>query len=264
MATMTVRRLASWLGRAAVLASTSASAEDSAGEATRAATNALPVDEQIKLTPSYALSHGNTRYRAELQLEAVLPYQGLLIPDLDVEDVWSVARFQLTAESLQNAQGTASGFENLNLVDLAARPFGSLTLGLGFGTVFPMATSAALGPAKWQLGPAAAFHDELFGVFTISALAQALWSVAGSTDVRNQSYVTVQPLLALHFDPGILITSDETMSIYWAGGSTTFPVNLGLGHAFSPHFVGTAKGALTVAGSGEGTFKVEVELAFLP
>jgi hypothetical protein len=256
-----VRRLASWLGRAALLASATASADT---EATRATTNALPVDEQLKLTPSYTFSHGDTRYRAELQLEPVLPYEGLLIPDLDVEHVWSVARFQLTAESLQDAQGTASGLENLNVVDLAARRFGSLSVGVGFGTVFPMATSPALGPPKWQLGPAAAFHDELAGVFTISALAQALWSVAGSTEVANQSYVTVQPLLALHFDPGLLITSDETMSIYWRGGSTTIPVNLGIGYAFSAHFVGTLKGALTVAGHGEGTFKAELALAFLP
>jgi hypothetical protein len=259
---VTVRRLASWLGRAAVLASAAASADPAA--ATRAATNALPVDEQLKFSPSYTFSHGDTRYRAELQFEPVLPYEGLLIPDLDVADVWSVARFDLTAESLQDSQGTASGFENLTLVDVAARRFGGLSVGVGFGTVFPMATSSALGPPTWQLGPAAAFNVDLAGVFTISALAQALWSIAGSSDVSKQSYVTLQPLLAVHLDGGIVISSDETMSFYWAGGSTTIPVNLGIGHAFSTHFVGTLKGALTVAGDDQGTFKAELELAFLP
>jgi hypothetical protein len=232
--------------------------------ATIATTNPLPFAEQLKFTPSYSFSHGPTAYRAEFQFEPVLPYDGLLIPDLDVASVWSIARVQLTAESLQNANGTASGLENLNLVDVAARRFGTLTVGLGFGTVFPMATSSALGPAKWQLGPAAGFHDETSHTFTIGALVQALWSVAGSSQFARQSYATVQPVLALHLARGILVRSDETMSFYWAGGSTTVPVNLGLGYAFSQHFVGTIKVALTVAGEGQGTFKAELELAFMP
>ena len=117
---------------------------------------------------------------------------------------------------------------------------------------------------KVSRDPAAAFNVDLARVFTISALAQALWSIAGSSDVSKPSYVTLQPLLAVHLDGGIVISSDETMSFYWAGGSTTIPVNLGIGHAFSTHFVGTLKGALTVAGDDQGTFKAELELAFLP
>jgi hypothetical protein len=252
---------------AMLFASTAARADDLAGDgaaATLATTNPLPITEQLKLTPTYTFSHGATDYRAEFQFEPVLPYRGLLIPDLDIEGVWSIARIQLTAESLQDTQGTASGLENLNFVDVAARRFGALTLGLGFATVFPMATSSALGPAKWQLGPAAGFHDELTRAFTIGALVQALWSVAGSSEVARHSYVTVQPFLALHLDRGVVVKSDETMSFYWAGGSTTIPVNLGVGYAFSKRFVGTIKGALTIAGSDQGTFKAALELAFLP
>jgi hypothetical protein len=54
------------------------------------------------------------------------------------------------------------------------------------------------------------------------------------------------------------------MNFYWAGGSTTIPVNLGLGYAFSKHFVGAIKGTLTVAGHDDGTWKGELELTFLP
>lgn len=238
--------------------------DDERSATARASVDPLPIADQLKFLPSYQWAEGSTLYRAELQFEPVLPYRGLVIPGLEVDDVWSVARIQLTAESMQNSNGTASGFENLNFVDLAAHRFGELSLGFGFGSVFPMATSSELGPAKWQLGPAFGFFDEHVRSLTIGGLVQALWSVAGSNEVSRQSYVTVQPLITLHPYPGLLITTDAQMSFYWAGGSTTVPVDLGLGYAFSKHFVGTVKGQLTVAGDDRGTFKAILQLAFLP
>jgi hypothetical protein len=238
--------------------------EDERIAAAHASINPLPIVEKLKFEPSYQWSHNGTLYRAALQFEPVLPYRGAWIPGLEVDDIWSVARIQLTAESLQNSNGSASGLEDLELVDLAAYRFGELSIGIGFGSVFPMATSSELGPAKWQLGPALGFHDELARYFTIGGLAQALWSVAGSNEVDDQSYVTVQPFLSLHPYPGLVVASNATMSFYWAGGSTTVPVNLGLGYAFSKHFVGLIKGQLTVAGHDEGAFKASVELEFLP
>src|SRR5262249_25558191 len=145
--------------------------------AAREATNPLPFVEKLQFTPSYTFSHGSTRYKAELEFEPVIPYDGVLIPGLDVADIWSIVRLQLVAESLQNANGTASGLENLSFVDVAAHKIGTLTLGLGFGSVFPMATSSELGPAKWQLGPAGGFHYVPTRMLTIAALGQALWSV---------------------------------------------------------------------------------------
>lgn len=252
--------LTAWerLGRA------DAPSDEERDAAARAATNPLPIVEKLKFSPSYTFSHDGTQYRAELEFEPVLPYDGVLIPGVDIADVWSVARLQLTAESLQNTNGTASGLENLNFVDVAAHRSGTLTLGAGFGTVFPMATSSELGPAKWQLGPAAAFHYEPMHVLTIGALGQALWSVAGSSEVSRRSYATLQPFVTLHLGRGLHLKSDATMSFYWVGGSTTIPVNLGLGYAFSKHFVGALKGELTVAGHDDGTWKSELELLFLP
>jgi len=237
---------------------------DERSAAAEIAVNPLPIVEKLNFEPSYQWAHDTTSYRAELQFEPVVPYHGILIPGLDAYDIWSIARVQLTAESLQNSNGTASGLENLNFVDLAAHRFGSLTLGAGFGSVFPLATSPELGPAKWQLGPALGFSAELSRYFTLGGLAQALWSVAGSSAVAHQSYVTVQPFVTLHPYPGVLVVSDATMSFYWAGGSTTVPIDLGLGYAFSKHFVGTLKGQLTVAGSNDGAVEALLELEFLP
>jgi len=237
---------------------------DDRAEAGRISTNPLPYVENLKLEPKYTFSHGDTLYKSELELEGVLPYDGALIPGLAIDDVWSIARVQITGESLQDSQGTASGLENLSFVALAARRFGALSLAGGAGTVFPLATSPALGPAKWQLGPAIAFRYEPAPMFTIAALAQALWSVAGSTEVARQSYITLQPFVTLHLGGGLLVTSDATMSFYWVGGSTSVPIDLGVGYAFSKRFVGTIKGQVTVAGHDQGSTQVIWQLTFLP
>jgi hypothetical protein len=212
----------------------------------------------------YTFPNGSTRYKAELQFEAVLPYGGLFFPGIDVPGVWSIARLQITGESLQNANGVAGGLEDLNFLDLAAANLGPLTIALGGATVFPLATSTELGQGKWQVGPAFGFIIDPVPALKISALVQGLWSVAGSSESPNLGYATVQPFLAVYLPASLFLVSDDTMSFYWAGGSTTVPVNLGLGYPFTKHFVGVLKCGVTVAGSDQGAIKGEANFAFLP
>jgi len=87
-------------------------------------TNPLSIKEQLKFRPIYAFPDGETRYKAELQFAGVLPYPGVLIPDLALDGVWSIARIRLTGESLQDATGTAGGLQDLNFVDLVAKRCG--------------------------------------------------------------------------------------------------------------------------------------------
>src|SRR5262249_38747156 len=85
----------SMLGRVAT--ADDAEDRDMAG---RVATNPIPIVEAVKVKPSYTFAHGDTQYEAELQFEGVFPYTGALIPGLAIDDVWSVARVQVTGESL--------------------------------------------------------------------------------------------------------------------------------------------------------------------
>ena len=63
------------------------------------ANNPLPTHTQLQFKPSYTFPEGDTRYKAEMLFEPLLPYPAFLIPDLEVADFWSIARIQLTAES---------------------------------------------------------------------------------------------------------------------------------------------------------------------
>jgi hypothetical protein len=264
------RRVAIALGLASsTLATADALADDKATvdeaeTAAEQATDPVPTKEQLKFKPMYTFPNGATRYEAQLQFESILPYSGVLIPDLVLEGVWSIARIQITGESLQNAGRTAGGLKDLNFVDLVANRFGPLILAAGFGSVFPLATSAQLGDGEWQLGPAAALRVLGIPALHVAALAQALWSVAGSSLFPTVAYASLQPFITVHLPAALFLSTDATMKFFWGGGSTTIPVNLGFGHAFSQHFVGTIKGQVTVAGSGRDEIQGEVELVFQP
>jgi hypothetical protein len=212
----------------------------------------------------YTFPEGATRYKAQLQFEAILPYAGFFVPGPDLGGPWSVARLQITGESVQNASGVAGGLEDLNFVDLVATLVGPLAVGLGGTTVFPLATRPELGQGKWQVGPALGFWIDPVPALKIAALVQGLWSVAGSSQSPDLGYATVQPFLAVYLPASLFLSSDATMSFYWAGGSTTVPVNLGLGYSFTKCFVGVAKAGVTVAGAGQGAILGEVDLDFLP
>lgn len=130
--------------------------------------------------------------------------------------------------------------------------------------MFPLATSAQLGTGKWEVGPAVFYRWDPFPAFKFAGIVQGLWSVAGSSQMPNVAYVSAQPFISVHLPAALFFSSDATMKFYWAGGSTTVPVNLGFGHAFSGHFVGTAKCQVTVAGADRGAILGEIDLVFLP
>lgn len=254
-----------------VLASTHASADDetSSNQALIAeeedATSPLPTRAQLRFRPRYTFPNGALRYDAELQFEARLPYRGALIPDLDLWGLWSVVRVQVTGESFENAAGTFGGLQDLNFVDVAVKAVGPVLLGVGLGSVFPLATSPELGSGKWQLGPAVEGQfNPIPGTLRIAALTQALWSVAGSNQFPNLAYVSVQPFITWYLPAELFLVSDATMRFVWAGGPTTVPVNLGFGHAFSDHFVGTARCQVTLTGPLQGAIQGEIDLNFRP
>jgi hypothetical protein len=223
----------------------------------------LPVKTQIAFKTSYTFPDDGQGYRTELQFETVLPYASVFIPGVAAPDFWSIARVQLSGKSQEDGTTNSSGLGDLDFVDICAHRVGPFNLAAGFASVFPMATDSALGQGKLQLGPAAAARlpgDRL----NVAALVQNLYSVAGSNQAPNLAYVTVQPFITLHLPAELFLSSNATMSFYWRGGRSTLPVNLGVGRAFSPHFVGTLEFWYTVADAGQGEIRLRAVLNFQP
>jgi hypothetical protein len=241
-----------------------ASTPEQLERATDTATTTLPAKTQIAFKPSYTFPNGADRYKAELLFEPVLRYRGFLIPDLEVPGFWSISRLQLPAESEQNALGNASGLGDLTVTDLLVHAAGPLNVGLGFASVFPMATDPALGQGKWQLGPALGLRVMPPSALHASVLVQNFYSVAGDSQSPGLGYVSVQPFVSVHFPGDWFLSTDATMTFAWRGRKTSVPVDLGAGHAFSEHFVGTMQLWYTTAGDEIGDVKVRAVLAFQP
>jgi hypothetical protein len=247
------------VGALAATAARPARADDAIDEAT----TPLPLRTQITFKPSYTFPNGDSRYKAEIQFESLLPYSGVVIPGLEASGFWSVARVQLPVEGLENGSGAANGIGDLSFVDLAARHLGPFNVGAGYCTVFPMATSPALGQGKWQVGPAVGMRVAP-RPFNVAFLVQNLYSVAGNSQSPDVAYVKVQPFITLDLPADFFVSTDATMSFSWRGGGTTVPVDLGLGRAFGDHFVGTMQFWYTLAGSGEGDIRMRAVLNFEP
>ncbi len=232
-------------------------------EALDEATTSIPLKTNLAFKPSYTFPHGSDRYTAELQFSPILPYAGTWIPTLEVPGVWSLARFQISGESLENSDGSFSGLTDLKVFDLAALRAGPLDVGAGFATVFPMATSPELGQGKWQVGPAVGARLDALAPLKIAVLVQNLYSVAGSSQSPNLAYVTVQPFITLELPADLFLSSNAEMSFYWRGGKSTVPVDLGFGRAFSDHFVGSLELWYTVADNDQGEIKVRAVIDFV-
>jgi hypothetical protein len=233
-------------------------------EAADQANTPLPIRTQIEFKPAYTFASGSTRYKTELLFNPILPYRAFLIPGLEVDGFWSVARIQWTGVGVEDGKGPSSGLTDLTLTDVVAHRLGPVNAALGFVGVLPMATEATLGQGKLQLGPAAAVRLENVPALKLAVLVQNFYSVAGSSQSPELAYMTVQPFVTMHLPADLFLSSDATMKLYWEGGESTVPVNLGFGHAFGAHFVGSARAFRTIAGADRDAVKVEIVLDFEP
>jgi hypothetical protein len=263
MATVAASLLASAVGRA-----DSSTTPRSPTDAVQQATNPVPTVAQLNFEPGYTFPNGPTRYVAQLLFEPILPYDAVLVPGVNVSGFRSVARLEISGLSAEqtsaNGPSSASGLSDLAFVDGVVHDFGPLEAGLGFGSVFPMATNSMLGQGKVQVGPAALLAVLDIPWLQLGAVVQALWSVAGDSTRPSLGYATVQPVIAWLLPADCTLFTNDQMTFSWEGGQTTVPLNLGFGRAFSEHFVGQIEGAYTVAGAGKDSIQGVVVLDFQP
>jgi hypothetical protein len=162
-----------------------------------------------------------------------------------------------------------------------AKP-GKVIWGLGPAMVFPTATSTLLGQGKLSFGPSAVALIQP-GPWTIGALVNNVWSVAGSSHRPSVNQMTLQYFITYNLKKGWNINSGPIIASNWhnkasgdaadgddttAGGRWTIPYGGGVGRvtrmgmqpiSFSVNFYGNA---VHPAGASPWGMRLQIALLF--
>ncbi len=113
------------------------------------------------------------------------------------------------------------------------KPVGGWILGAGPVFQFPTATDERLGPRKWTVGPSA-IALRMDGPWVYGALAQNVWSIAGSGD-NDVNAMLIQPFVNYNMADGWYLVSAPIITANWEADSDnrwTVPVGGGIGKIF--------------------------------
>ncbi len=102
---------------------------------------------------------------------------------------------------------------------------GGVIWGLGPVLLYPTATQDMLGGEKWGLGPTLVVLKQSGG-WTVGALANQIWSVAGDSDRQNISSMFLQPFVAYTTKTHTTLTLNTESTYDWENSQWTVPVNL--------------------------------------
>ena len=97
----------------------------------------------------------------------------------------------------------------------------------GAGPIFlvPLATNDYLGTEKFGIGPTAVALKQSKG-WTVGALINQIWSVAGSSNREDVNQMFLQPFIVYNFKSGAGIGGNSEITANWQGNSTTAYLNL--------------------------------------
>ena len=106
----------------------------------------------------------------------------------------------------------------------------AIEFGFGPAVVFDTASDDSLGSGKWSVGPAfVLIHKTRDRNWTMAALANHIWSVAGDDDRENVSQTSLQPILTRSFPNSWSMTfSSESIYNWHAGSGDAWTVPLGI------------------------------------
>ena len=109
---------------------------------------------------------------------------------------------------------------------------GELIWGAGPVFLLPTATDEFMGSGKFGLGPTAVGLVQQ-GPWTIGALANHIWSVAGSRNRSDVSVSLMQPFASYNFGKGTSASLSVDTNYDWNSEQWTVPINLGVSQVFT-------------------------------
>ncbi len=172
--------------------------------------------------------------------------------DLEIFGIDETTPIYLAAVAVQAHAGVA-GFGDMapTIFFTPAKPH-KLILGVGPEFVLPTATSKVLGQGKLSIGPSVVALVQP-GHFSIGALANNVWSIAGPSDRNDVNQMNLQYFLNYNLPKGWYFSSSPTLTANWQASSGkvwTVPFGGGFGRimrlGFQPvnlsaQFYGNAK-----------------------
>jgi hypothetical protein len=102
---------------------------------------------------------------------------------------------------------------------------GGVIWGAGAVLIFPTASDSMLGTEKWSLGPAAVVIT-MRGPWTLGALGNHAWSVAGDSDRADISNTFLQPFVAYTWPNAWTASIQSETNYNWKTENWSIPLNV--------------------------------------
>ena len=142
----------------------------------------------------------------------------------------------ISQPELSSGQGRTNGLGDMQFsafISPVAPTQSGWIWGAGAIAQLPTATSDVLGQGKWGAGPTAVAL-KIDGPWVYGALANNVWSFAGSDDRRSVNQLLIQPFVNYNVPgrPGFYITTSPIITADWKADSSqrwTVPIGLGVG-----------------------------------
>jgi hypothetical protein len=213
---------------AALLAAAPAMAEEAAGADAQGLAQALanPIASlvQVPIQQNFDFGWGadGDGFRSTTNVQPVIP-----VPITSAWNLISRTVLPVLAQDGVTAPGRSQSGLGDTVQSIFLSPI-STASGLiwGAGPVFllPTATDRALGSGKWGIGPTAVVLRQS-GQLTVGALANHIWSFAGSSRRDGLSATFVQPFVSYATPSATTFGVSAELSHEWRSDTTIMPIN---------------------------------------
>lgn len=178
----------------------------------------------IQMNIDQDLGPRNDGTKVATNVQPVIPF--------DFSDGWSLISRTIVPIVYQDdvfpGAGSQFGLGDVNLslfFSPKAPTAGGIIWGVGPVLLMPTATDSKLGGKKWGAGPAMVVLTTR-GPWTIGALANQIWSFAGSGDRPDISSAFVQPFVAYNTPSAWTVSVQSESSYNWRTERWAVPVNV--------------------------------------
>lgn len=163
-----------------------------------------------------------------LNIQPVIPFS--------LNDEWNIISRTIIPISYRDYMpgGSVSGLGDINAsLFLSPKKEGPSGLIWGVGPVFllPTATDDYLGSGKFGLGPTAVTLVQ-HKAWTVGALVNHIWSVAGPSGRQDVSASLLQPFVSYNFGQGRSVSISVDSTYDWHASQWTVPIDLGATQVF--------------------------------